>query len=208
MIKVAVLVVCVVACNKDKPAGAHDCADVLDKTVDHLIKQGMTEGATETAGKMTPEVKAEVDRMAKEMNRMGGPIKAALVKACTDDKWPADVLDCYAKADTSAAGDACEAKLSPEQRRHADTAVTEAMEKAAPAASPECKRYADLEIQCGSATETDRPVIVDFCTKARGGAKEATYQLIALESTCAATAKDCAAYKACVDDKKATTNPD
>jgi hypothetical protein len=205
MIKLAVLVVLVVACNKDKDkpaAGAGDCASVLDKVVDHLIKAGMTEGASES-GPMSAEVKSEVDRMAKEMERMGKPIKAALTKACTDDKWPADVLACYKAATAAADFDACEAKLSPDQRAHSDKAVDEAMKNAAPKASPACAKYADMETECGTATKDDRPVIVDFCEKARAGAKEATYQLIALESACAETAKDCATYKQCIDDKKA-----
>jgi hypothetical protein len=202
MTRLAVLLVFVVACNKDKPAGKADCATVLDKVVDHMIKEGMTEGAKGTGG-MTPEVKSEVDRMAKEMDRMGKPIKAALSKACSDDKWSVEVLDCYATATSSVQFDGCEAKLSTEQRAHSDKVVSEAMANAAPKASPACARYADLETKCGTATESDRPVIVDFCEKARAGATESTYLLIALESSCAETAKDCDSYKQCIAEKKA-----
>jgi hypothetical protein len=135
------------------------------------------------------------------------PIKAGLTKACTDDHWPADALACLAVAQDETAVDACDAKLTREQSARAKAAIDAAQKSAQPAASDVCQKYAKLEIECGGAGEDARPTILDFCAKARAGAKEATYQLIALESSCAETAGDCAAYKACVEKKKSETSP-
>lgn len=201
-----VVLVGLVACKKAPSPG--DCARVVDKTVEQQMKTGMREGA-ETNGSITPEIQAEIDRLHKDMAVTLKPVKDALTKACTDDAWSADAIACLDAATTPAAFSACDAKLTATQRAHIETVTKDAMAKAAPAGSPPaCTRYADLEIRCGSAKDSDRPVILDFCTKARAGAKGTTYQLIALESRCAETAADCDAYKQCVEKSKAETTPE
>ncbi|MBV8762747.1 MAG: hypothetical protein JO257_36015, partial [Deltaproteobacteria bacterium] len=144
----------------------------------------------------------------KDMLATLAPIKAGLTKACTDDHWSAEALACLNAANDEAAMDACDGKLTREQSAHAKAAISEAQKAGAPAASDVCQKYAKFEIECADAGEDARPTILDFCTKARAGAKEITYQLIKLESDCAATVADCAAYKACVEKKKAETTPE
>lgn len=79
--------------------------------------------------------------------------------------------------------------------------------RAAPTAPAKCARYADLEIQCGKGKEGARSTILDYCAKSADPGKDVMLQLIALESSCAETAADCGAYKACVEQKKRDTAP-
>ncbi|HSN25825.1 MAG TPA: hypothetical protein VLT45_06050 [Kofleriaceae bacterium] len=211
-IALALCLVVVVGCKKDNKAStgsaagsaapaaaAGDCATVINGALDRTALAAFGSGGG--AGS------AEVAAIQKDMLATLAPIKAGLTRACTDDHWPPEALACLAAAHDEASVDACEGKLSPEQSAHAKTAIEQAQKAAQPAASPICEKYAKFEIECGGAGEDARPTILDFCAKARAGAKEATYQLIALESTCADESADCAAYKACVDKKKAETSP-
>lgn len=206
------LVASLAACKKDSKPGSGsatgsaatsgaeaDCAGVIAGALDRTALAAF--GSAGGAGS------AEVAAIKKDMLATLAPIKAGLTRACTDDHWAPEALACLAAAHDEASVDACEGKLSPEQSAHAKTAIAQAQKAAQPAASPVCEKYAKLEIECGGAGEDARPTILDFCAKARAGAKEATYQLIALESTCADESADCAAYKACVDKKKAETSP-
>ena len=207
------VVVLVTACKKDsKPAAGSaaaaaptaaasgDCASTISGALDRTALTAFGSGGG--AGS------AEIAAIKKDMLATLAPIKAALTKACTDDHWPAEALACLQAANDEAAVDACDDKLTREQSAHAKTAVETAQKAAQPSASPVCEKYAKFEIECGGAGEDARPTILDFCAKARAGAKEVTYQLIALESSCAESSADCAAYKACVDKKKAETSPE
>jgi hypothetical protein len=188
-----------VGCKKDKEAPAGDCKGVVSGALDRVMRGGMRSGGA-PAG-------AEMEKIAKDLAATLAPINDAMVRACTDDAWSADALACISAAQNGKEFDACEAKLTPAQKQHADKLVDDAKAKSAPVASPECARYADYEIKCGKGKESDRPTIVQFCAKARGGATEVTYQLIALESTCATTATDCDSYHQCIEQKKKDTTP-
>ena len=89
----------------------------------------------------------------------------------------------------------------------ANAVANEASKKATAGAPAACDKYANYEIKCAGADEGARPTILDFCTRARAGNPDPTYQLIKLESGCAETATDCDSYKSCVEDKKKTTAP-
>lgn len=182
------------------PGPAGDCAGVIAGALDRTALTAFGSGGG--AGS------AEVAAIKSEMLATIAPIKLGLTRACIEDHWPAEALACLAAAHDEASVDACEGKLSPEQSAHAKTAIEQAQKASQPPASPVCEKYAKFEIECGGAGEDARPTILDFCAKARAGAKEATYQLIALESTCAEASADCAAYKACVEKKKAETSPE
>jgi len=207
------VLVLVTACKKDsKPAAGSaapaapttnasgDCASVISGALDRTALTAFGSGGG--AGS------AEIASIKKDMLATLAPIKNALSKACVDDHWPAEALACLQAANDEAAVDACDDKLTREQSAHAKAAIDAAQKAAQPAASAVCEKYAKFEIECGGAGEDARPTILDFCAKARAGAKEATYQLIALESSCAESSADCAAYKACVDKKKADTSPE
>src|SRR5262245_35153977 len=132
-LSVALVVVSLAACKKNTAAPtATDCEAVVDLVVDKKVRKGMTTGVTESGAAITPEVKAEMDRMESELGRMSKPVKLALAKACTDDKWSADALACLRVATTAEAVDACNSKLTAAQRDHAEKVTAEAMASATP----------------------------------------------------------------------------
>ncbi len=100
MILVAALAVpAFVGCKKGAGGGSADCA-----------------GATATAMKMAEgelsKAPPQMQEMAKKaMGTMGG----LMTKMCTDGKWPAAYTDCVKAAKDMVSGEACKAKLSPEQ---------------------------------------------------------------------------------------------
>ena len=207
-----VLVLSVTACKKADHAGSGsaaagsavapnaDCASAISGALDRtaLTAFGSGGGAPPT----------EVASIKKDMLASLAPTKAGLTRACTEDHWPAEAIACLDAANDEHAVDACDAKLTREQSARAKAAIEAAQKAAQPTGSDVCEKYAKFEIECGGAGEDARPTILDFCAKARAGAKEATYQLIKLESTCAGESADCAAYKACVEKKKAETSPE
>jgi hypothetical protein len=142
--------------------------------------------------------------MANDMIASLAPVKAATIKACVDDKWSADALTCLKQKGSITD---CDDKLTDAQRAHRDQLANEAAKKATAGAPAACDKYANYEIKCAGAEEGARPTILDFCTRARAGNPDPTYQLIKLESGCAETAADCDSYKSCIEDKKKTTAP-
>lgn len=193
-----------VGCKKDAapPAGdkadpdkAGDCATVLTAAIDHVAHAGVDEGAKNGAPA------AEVERIKKDLDASLAPLKKATIQACTEDKWSAEARTCLA---TKLKLEDCADKLTDAQNKHVGELVAAATKKTG---SPACEKYAKMEMECGGAPADAKPTIIDFCTKAEGGAADATYQLIALETGCAQSAADCEGYKKCVEDKKASTSP-
>jgi hypothetical protein len=197
----------VAGCSKDPTSrtggsGAGDCKAVVSDAFVRAARAGMEEGATKDGAKIDPALRAEMDRLGKDLDAQFKPLVEAYAAACVSDKWSTEMLACVRQATTSDALDACNNHLDVVQRKHLDEATRASEARAQQGASPACMKYADLEINCRGAGADARSTILEFCTKARAGEKEVTYQLIALESACAETATDCAAYKACIAQKK------
>jgi hypothetical protein len=193
-----VAVLAVAACKIERTGAAGDCATVIGNAIDEAARTGVASGA----GSAAP--KAEVDKMANDMIVSLAPVKAATVKACVADKWSADALTCLKQKGSITD---CDDKLTYAQRTHRDELANAASKKATAGAPAACDKYANYEIKCADADEGARPTILDFCTRARAGNPDPTYQLIKLESGCAETATDCDGYKSCIEDKKKTTAP-
>lgn len=75
-----------------------------------------------------------VDQMMARGGGGGGPmaergdrLKAIIVKHCGDDRWPADVIDCYAKASSMPDMKACRSKLPAEQSQRLQGEIMQAM---------------------------------------------------------------------------------
>ena len=179
-------------------ATSGDCAPIITKVIDDAARAGVANGA----GSAAPN--AEVEKMGNDMIVSLAGVKAATIKACVDDKWSSDALACL-KAKGSVTD--CDAKLTDQQRSHRDELASKAAKAATADAPAACIKYAKYEIECGGADQSARPTILDFCTRARAGNPDPTYQLIKLESECAESSADCASYKSCVDAKKKTTAP-
>jgi hypothetical protein len=193
-------------CDK-QGASTGDCSTVVGAAFDRAMRASVGAAAKERGAPATPSAQAEIEEASSDGIASLAPMKAALIGACREDAWSADALACLRLASTGEAIDACQSKLTEAQRHHAQQLVAEASAKAVKTGTPECQRYADLEIRCGKGVDSDRPLILQFCAKARAGSADATYKLIALESNCAQTAADCDAYKACVAQAKAANGP-
>jgi hypothetical protein len=215
MLKAIVATLVLVAgCSKDtkSPAGgsaasAGECKTVISDAFGRAARAGMEAGATKDGTKIGPALRAEMDRIGKDLDAKFKPMAEAIAAVCVSDKWSPEMLACVRQAATGEAFDACSSHLDATQREHLDDATRAADSQAQQSASPACTKYADFEIKCAGAGEDARSTILDFCAKARAGAKEITYQLIALESSCAETAADCEAYKTCVEQKKHDSSP-
>ena len=83
-------------CSKKGDSAASACSDAIGKGVDAMMNGG--------GGEMPPAMKAA-----------GDTLKKTITNRCVEDKWSAEVIDCYAKATKRADLSACRQKLPPDQ---------------------------------------------------------------------------------------------
>jgi hypothetical protein len=103
------LTACVLAvgCKKDGASGsASACSDAIAKGVDTMMAAGAKR--MEASGGMPAEMKAKMDDAAVKL-------KQVITNRCTEDKWSAEIVDCYAKATTREDIKSCRAKLPADQ---------------------------------------------------------------------------------------------
>ena len=102
-----------VGCKKGSSASS--CADAINKGVDTMMAAGAKrmEGAP-------PEMKAKMDEMAVKL-------KGVITNRCTEDKWPADVIDCYSKAQKRTDLRDCRNKLPQDQQAKLQSEETSVM---------------------------------------------------------------------------------
>jgi hypothetical protein len=91
-----------VGCKKGSSASS--CADAINKGVDTMTAAGAKrmEGAP-------PEMKAKMEEAVVKL-------KGVITNRCTEDKWSADVIDCYAKAEKREDLKTCRGKLPQDQQ--------------------------------------------------------------------------------------------
>ncbi|MGN6110861.1 MAG: hypothetical protein ACTHU0_37510 [Kofleriaceae bacterium] len=82
------LLVSVAACKKSESSGP-SCADAINKGVDNMAK-GPANAAAVT-----------------------GRLKSVLIRRCTEDKWPAEVISCYTTVSDMQGMRKCRARLDP-----------------------------------------------------------------------------------------------
>jgi hypothetical protein len=102
-------------CSK-KSSGSADCASAVDKGV-----QAMMAGGLEHA----PEDQKAA--MQAQMKEVGDKLKDILTRHCVEDKWPAEVVDCYNKAASQPEIRACRSKLPPDQAEKVGADVRQVM---------------------------------------------------------------------------------
>jgi hypothetical protein len=61
------------------------------------------------------------------MSARGDQLKAIIVKHCTADKWPAEIIDCYAKASSMIDMKTCRGKLPLDQSTSLQGEIMQAM---------------------------------------------------------------------------------
>jgi hypothetical protein len=88
-----------------KGSSASSCADAINKGVDTMMAAGAKrmEGAP-------PDMKAKMEETAVKL-------KGVMTNRCTEDKWPADVIDCYSKAQKRTDLRDCRNKLPEDQQQ-------------------------------------------------------------------------------------------
>jgi hypothetical protein len=92
------LALAVASCSKK---GGDACTDAVNKAVDQMMSR--------MSGANVP------DEMKAAMKERGDALKKVIITRCTEDKWPAEVTDCYAKAASREDIKACRAKLPADQ---------------------------------------------------------------------------------------------
>jgi len=102
-----------VGCKKGSSASS--CADAINKGVDTMMAAGAKrmEGAP-------PEMKAKMDEMAVKL-------KGVITNRCTEDKWSAEVIDCYSKAQKRTDLRDCRNKLPQDQQAKLQSEETSVM---------------------------------------------------------------------------------
>jgi len=98
--KMIVLAALLAAAGCSKKSGT-DCESAIAKGVDSML-------AT---------VKSSSSQQVRDsVKEIAGKLRTALTQRCTEDKWAIEVVECYAKLTTQGEMQACESKLSAEQR--------------------------------------------------------------------------------------------
>ena len=90
----------VLGCGGKKGAG--NCADAIGKGVDTMMAAG-----AKRMENAPPDQKAKMDEAAIKL-------KGVITNRCTEDKWSAEVVDCYAAAQKREDLRSCRAKLPPD----------------------------------------------------------------------------------------------
>jgi hypothetical protein len=126
-------------------APAHaDCASTVNRAIDRLMDAQMKE-ALGSDSTITPEMR----KMAEDMvNQMKPKMKAAMTRACIDDKWSSEAVKCIDEAVDTSSMEQCEPKLSAQQRANLDRVMNAAIgtgnDDAAKACGDAASAFADL----------------------------------------------------------------
>lgn len=110
-----IAVLALAGCSK-KSGGSGDCASAVDKGVQTMTSAGMD--------RVPEDQKAAMQAGMKET---GDKLKDILTKHCVDDKWSAEVLDCYAKSTSQPDIRGCRNKLPADQAEKIGAEIREVM---------------------------------------------------------------------------------
>jgi hypothetical protein len=110
--KTIVLVALLAAMGCSKKASGSDCDASIAKGMDSVAAMIKT--------------RAPSPQMQETMVNLVGKWKVALIQRCTQDKWAPDALACFAKVASRLDEQACEAKLTEEQRAKLHTDLRQA----------------------------------------------------------------------------------
>ena len=88
--------------KKGSSASSSDCEAAIAKGTDSLLA--------------TVKSRAASPQMQESMTEMVGKMKTTLTTRCTEDKWSAEVIECFTKLTSQAEMRTCEQKLTEDQR--------------------------------------------------------------------------------------------
>jgi hypothetical protein len=109
---IAIVLAALLATSACKKSTTADCARSIGKGVDQLRERRKQMMAVRQAN-LSPSVKADAEAQAKMMETFSEKLKATLTTRCTEDKWPAEVIDCYENTSSPDEMRKCRIKLSP-----------------------------------------------------------------------------------------------
>jgi hypothetical protein len=109
--------------SKPKEPEGPDCAGSIGKGV-----EAMSQKIKARATQMTPQT-------AELMQGMMTKVQTTLTTRCTEDKWPAETLPCFAATSTQPEISKCLDKLPPDQQAKARAALVEVMRGSRPRAN-------------------------------------------------------------------------
>lgn len=89
-------------CKKGSSASGSDCDAAIAKAMDSMLA--------------TVKTRAPSPQIQESMTEMVGKMKTTLTQRCNEDKWSSETVECFTKVKAQAEMQACEQKLTNEQR--------------------------------------------------------------------------------------------
>ncbi len=89
------------------------CAEAVQQGIDAMVKRAHDRIAN---AQLPADVRANLEERTKQLDALAPRLRAVIANRCVDDKWPGEVIACYAKVTSMDEARACRAKLSPEQQ--------------------------------------------------------------------------------------------
>jgi hypothetical protein len=101
------------ACGKtqETPSSAASCATAAKSAVETMVKRAKDRIASSP---MPEDIRAKMEERTNKLDELRPRFVALITNRCTDDKWPADVVNCYGKAAGVEDMRACRGKLAQE----------------------------------------------------------------------------------------------
>ena len=86
------------------------CDEAAQHAVDGLIKRAKDRGS----GQLPDDVRAAIAERTQQLEQLAPRLRAVITNRCVDDKWPADVIACYAAVTSMDELRTCRGKLPAE----------------------------------------------------------------------------------------------
>jgi len=110
---IALLLASTLACGNKSASATSRCAEAAQKGVDAMVARAHERA---NSAQLPADVRAKIEERTKQLEATAPRLRAVITNRCVDDKWPAAVIDCYAKVTSMDESRACRATLSPEQQ--------------------------------------------------------------------------------------------
>lgn len=111
--RLVIAVAFALGCNRHSTTPANQCAEAARQGVGALVERAHVRIA---AAQLPPDIRAKMDERTKQLDALAPRLRAVIANHCIDDKWPADVIACYAKATSLDELRACRGHLAPDEQ--------------------------------------------------------------------------------------------
>lgn len=110
--RLVIVLVVALGCGKRADTATSKCAEAAQQGVDAMVARAKDRLAK---APLPPDVRTKMEERTHKLEELAPRLRAVLTNRCVDDKWPAEVISCHAKASTMDEVRKCRAQLSPEQ---------------------------------------------------------------------------------------------